>query len=376
MLKVVTRFVAALATIAIPVTAGPAHTGTAANLRPASQSFEAVASGNETVWPSWRFTHTITTLTLFGVDVVDRNTIWASGSPDTTGVVMRTVDRGRSWRDITPPGAEDLNFHDVEAFDRDHAVVLAAGPGERSRIYRTADGGATWHLAFQNHEPTAFYDCLAFFDHQRGLAVSDPIDGKFRILLTNDGGSTWRVAPTSGMPLAMTDEGAHATGTCPVTAGSRDAWLGTSLPGPRSRVFHSRDGGRTWTVASAPIPGDPSFGIASLAFRDRRHGLAVGGGVFMTGTAGVVAATADGGKTWSQVGTPTGFRSGIAWVPANTGKAVVTVGSTGSDFSTDSGRTWRQFDKTNLRGVNCLRHVTCWAVGTNGVAGELMLTRN
>src|SRR2546421_3451145 len=240
----------------------------------------AIAATAASPTPSWRFHQTATTSILFGVDVVDRNVVWASGGvTGTPGVVVRTVDGGRSWRDITPPGGGSLEFHDIEAFDRDHAVVLAVGEGLASRIYRTDDGGRSWRLAFQNLDSRAFYDCLAFFDQRHGLAVSDPVDGKFRILVTGDGGRTWHVAATRGMPPALPDEAAHATGTCLVTVGSRDAWLGTSTGvGTNSRVFHTRDGGRTWTVATTPIPGEPTFGIASLSFRDRRHGVAVGGG--------------------------------------------------------------------------------------------------
>jgi photosystem II stability/assembly factor-like uncharacterized protein len=179
------------------------------------------------------------------------------------------------------------------------------------------------------------------------------------------------------MPPALPGEAAHATGTCLVTVGSRDAWLGTSTGvGTNSRVFHTRDGGRTWTVATTPIPGEPTFGIASLSFRDRRHGVAVGGSSIASDAPSTVAVTADGGRTWSRAGSPAGFRITIAWVPTDTPESVVTVGPSGSDFSRDGGHTWRRFDQTLLLGVNCPRHVTCWAVGGNGVAADLALRRS
>jgi photosystem II stability/assembly factor-like uncharacterized protein len=335
------------------------------------------ANAKPTSSPSWRFMQTVTTSTLFGVDVVNRNVVWAAGGgPTTDGVVVRTVDGGQSWQDITPPGGAVRAFHDVEAFDRNHAVVLAVGQGQDSRIYRTDDGGASWQLAFENQELDAFYDCMAFFDDRRGLALSDPVDGKFRILATGDGGRTWRVAPTGGMPPAMTDEFAHASGTCLVTNGPLDAWFGTApAPGSNLRVFHTRDGGRTWMAVTTPIPAEPTFGITSLSFRDRQHGLAVSGGSLDTDAPSVVAGTADGGETWSRLGSPTGFRFGIAWVPTNTKDAAVAVGPTGSDFSTDGGLTWRLFDETYLLGVNC-QQLSCWAAGLNGIAAELTLTKS
>jgi photosystem II stability/assembly factor-like uncharacterized protein len=324
---------------------------------------------------SWRFVTTVTTSSLNGIDVVNREIVWAAGAFDvsvlgesqTPGVVVRTVDGGQSWQDVTPPGGQGFIFHDVEAFDRNHALALAVGLGTDSRIFRTDDGGASWKRVFENQEPDAFYDAIAFFDPEHGIAMSDPVAGKFRILATEDGGRTWQVAPTNGMPPALPTEFAHATGTCLVTNGPQDAWFGTS----NSRVFHTRDRGFTWSVVTTPIPGDPQqFGIASLAFWDTQHGLALGGGDPGTNAPSVVAVTADGGTTWSQGGSPAGFRISIS-VPTNDRDTAVVVGFTGSDFTTDGGHSWHLLDQGDLRGANCKLNVSCWAVGKNGMAAEL-----
>jgi hypothetical protein len=75
-----------------------------------------------------------TTSSLVGVSVANPQVVWASGSldvfldePPSPGVVLRTVDGGQSWQDVTPPGGEELHFHDIEAFDRNHALALAVG---------------------------------------------------------------------------------------------------------------------------------------------------------------------------------------------------------------------------------------------------------
>ena len=61
------------------------------------------------------------------------------------------------------------------------------------------------------------------------------------------------------------------------TRGTREAWFGTGGLGG-GRVFHSEDGGQTWSVAKTPIRHDSaSAGIFSLAFSDALHGVAVGG---------------------------------------------------------------------------------------------------
>lgn len=196
----------------------------------------------------------------------------------TGGTVLRTTDGGDTWRDVSPPGAGELEFRDIEAFDARRAVVLAIGEGEASRIYRTDDGGATWTESFRNTDARAFYDCLTFFDRRHGLAMSDPVDGKFRILSTGDGGRSWKVLPDAGMPAAQQGEaGFAASGQCLVSAGPSDVWLATG-GAARARVLHSADRGRTWTATDAPVPaGDPARGVFALAFRDAAHGLAVGG---------------------------------------------------------------------------------------------------
>src|SRR5947209_5383244 len=77
---------------------------------------------------------------LRGLSVVDANVVWASG---TKGTVLRTIDGGANWQKKVVPGAGDLDFRDIEAFDARRAVVLAIGEGEKSRIYKTVDGGET-----------------------------------------------------------------------------------------------------------------------------------------------------------------------------------------------------------------------------------------
>ncbi|MGW7681770.1 WD40/YVTN/BNR-like repeat-containing protein [Kribbella sp. NPDC054772] len=320
-----------------------------------------------TVTPSW-----------VGIDVVNRAVVWACGgfkAPDEDsgpGIVVRTDDGGDTWQDVTPPGAEHLAFHDLEAFDKNNALAVAVGPGDESRIYRTADGGQTWNLVFQNQDPAAFYDGIAFFDNNNGIAVSDPVNGKFRILNTHDAGQSWQVAPSNGMPPALATEGVRATGSSLVTKGPQDTWFGTVAEPDNSRVFHTNNRGHTWSVASTPIPGLPAeFGIASLAFWDTHHGLALGGGSPSTNRPSVAAATADGGATWTRVGSPDGFRTNMAPVPTSGSHTAVAVGFTGSDITTDGGHTWQLFDQTDLRGINCAGDAGCWAVGKDLMAAEL-----
>ncbi|AKH86149.1 oxidoreductase [Streptomyces sp. CNQ-509] len=321
--------------------------------------------------PGWELKETGSKARLRGLSAVSRDTAWVSGSG---GTVLRTTDGGRSWRDVSPPGTEALEFRDIEALGRRSAVALSIGPGEDSRIYRTDDAGATWTETFRNDHPGAFYDCVTFFAGGReGLALSDPVDGRFRILSTSDGGRSWKVLPDDGMPPAQPGDAAFAaSGQCLVSAGRSDAWFATG-GGATARVLHSADRGRTWTEAESGIPaGDPARGVFALAFRDARHGLAVGGD-FQPGNPSPDAAarTGDGGASWTDARKPPPeYRSGVAWLPHSRGAALA-VGPTGSDVTFDAGRTWHGFDSGSYDTVDCSADLGCWAAGEQGRVARL-----
>ncbi|MCQ8769427.1 WD40/YVTN/BNR-like repeat-containing protein [Streptomyces telluris] len=319
---------------------------------------------------AWESRHSGSDARFRGLAAVSRSTAWAAG---TKGTVLLTRDGGRSWRNVSPPGAGALEFRDVEAFDGRRAVVLAIGEGEASRVFRTDDGGSTWTETFRNTDPKAFYDCLTFFDPRHGIALGDPVDGRFRILATGDGGRSWRVLPGRGMPAALPGEAAFAaSGQCVVSSGRHDAWIATG-GAASSRVLHSADRGRTWTVAGTPVPaGDSARGVFGLAFRDRTHGLAVGGD-YRTGQPSerAAAVSGDGGTTWTAASRPPGsYRSGVAWLPHSRTTALA-VGPAGSDLTTDGGRTWRAFDTGSYDTVDCAADGGCWAAGEKGRIARL-----
>lgn len=312
---------------------------------------------------------------LRGVSAVSPSVAWASGD---RGTFLVTSDGGRSWRAGVVPGASELDFRDVDAFDAKTAYLLAIGPGEKSRIYKTTDGGRQWALQFTNSNPKAFFDAMAFWDREHGIAMSDPVDGRFLIIKTEDGGRTWRQMPAEGMPPALEGEGGFAaSGTCITVKGKSDVWFATG-GAAEARVFHSSDGGRTWTVTSTPIiSGRPPAGIFSIAFRDNRHGIIVGGDYEKQAEATRnVAVTDDGGRTWQLIGDekrPGGYRSCVAYVPGTVGPTLITVGPTGSDYSLDGGRSWTSLSATGFHSASFAGASRAgWAVGEKGLIAKYM----
>jgi photosystem II stability/assembly factor-like uncharacterized protein len=300
-----------------------------------------------------------TTASLRGVSAVDQKVAFASGSG---GTWLATKDGGATWRAAKVPGAEQLDFRAIHAVDEQTVYLLSIGTGDKSRIYKTADGGEHWLLLLTNPDVKGFLDELAFWDPLHGIVLGDPVDGEFAIFTTADGGKHW---DRQHAPPAAAAEGAFAANTSLAVMGTAEAWFGTGGTGG-ARVFHSQDGGKTWTVAATPIRNDAAAaGIFSLAFRDSRHGIAVGGDYSRFNEDGKnIAITSDGGLSWSEpAGRPHGFRSAVAWLESR--KAWVVTGTSGSDISTDGRNTWKNFDSGNFNALS-VAGKAAWAVGPRG----------
>ncbi|MCB1023631.1 MAG: glycosyl hydrolase, partial [Acidobacteria bacterium] len=277
----------------------------------------------------WQKQEVNTDASFRGLDVVSDKVVWASG---TGGTVVRTIDGGKNWDVIKVPGAEKLDFRDIEAFDANTAYILSIGNGESSRIYKTNDGGKNWNLQFKNSDEKAFFDSIAFWDKKNGMAQGDPVDGKFVLYHTTDG-ETWKPVGTDKMPGALEGEAAFAaSGTSIITHGKKGIFLITG--GTESRVFRSNDRGLTWTASdSRVLRGAPSKGAFGIAFGSKDIGIVVGGDYAEPEMrSGNVSYTSDGGKTWvTKLKIDRfGFRSGVTFINKDT---AIVVGTTGTDIT-------------------------------------------
>jgi photosystem II stability/assembly factor-like uncharacterized protein len=305
------------------------------------------------------------TAELRGLAVLDATHAWTSGAG---GAVLRTKD-GERWEKLTVPGGEALDFRDVEALDANAVVLMSAGIGDAARIYRSTDAGTTWTLVHTNPDKDGFYDAIAFWDAQNGIVMGDPVNGRFAVRVTGDGGATWAAPERLAMPEALPGEGAFAaSGTCLFALkGSGDAWFVTG--GAKvARVFHTKDRGRSWTVAETPAPaGNASSGLFSVAFLDGRRGFSAGGDYKQPAFAGLNGIrTDDGGATWTPAPlSATGFYSAV--VPVLTAKdELAAVGLAGEAVSHDAGRTWTRIGEISMNAVAFSDARTGWAVGPKG----------
>src|SRR5215472_1861897 len=315
----------------------------------------------------WSKVDVPTTASLRGLSVINQNVVWASG---TGGTVIKTIDGGKTWSVIVVPGAEKLDFRGIRAFDDKNALIMSSGPAEQgqAQIYRTRDGGQSWQQVFEEKRPGIFFDAIAFWDRRHGIVLSDPIDGHFALFRTDDGGTTWKQIPTAALPPSLPNEGAFAaSNSCLTVQGERNVWFATG--GAKvARVFRSSNRGKTWSVAETPMhPVNASSGIFSLAFWDKKEGVAVGGDYAHPESSDLpnVIITSDGGRSWrvGETTDPAGlYLSSVAALPRTDRVNFVTAGSSGMIFF--SGRQHKMVDES----LNSLAATgdpvsTVWAVG-------------
>lgn len=286
--------------------------------------------------------------------------IWASGS---NGVILRSTDDGKTWRQLNVPGGGELDFRDIEAFDAETAYVMSSGEGDKSRIYKTSDGGKNWRLEYSDKRPGFFLDALACESPIHCYGLSDPVDGKFVVLATDDG-EHWQELPRDRMPPALPGEGAFAaSGTALTLCEDGGIYFGTGVGA--ARIFRSTDHGRSWKAMATPIAFGASSGIFSVACEGRRDGLvAVGGDYKEPGQAKRVAIySEDCGETWQLAEQqPGGYRSAVGSFSYGDFAA---VGPNGTDISHDRGKHWKHTDALNLNALSFAGNQG-WAVGAKG----------
>jgi len=322
-----------------------------------------------------------TTNLLIAVSPVNSRVVWASGAGGTFTV---TTDGGRHWHAGVVPGAEALQFRDVQGVTARVAYLLSIGDNPTDfRIYKTTDGGNNWTMQFQNQNPNAFYDCFAFWTPRRGIAHSDSVNGVFPDLRTTNG-TTWQDI-SGNMPPALPGEFSFASsGTCVATQGGRNAWIATGGASV-ARILATRDGGDTWNAYDTPLLSSPSAGAFTVAFRDPWRGIVGGGDLDPNDPNNAATATSsDGGMTWTLTNHPpvTGAIFGLSYVNNGDGNdghqrrddddqggrpVVITADTGGAAWTPDEGNTWYSLTGVSgFWGVAFANAQAGWLVGRNG----------
>lgn len=285
-----------------------------------------------------------------------------------------TADAGQTWTPVAtplplfdlrnPPENGVAGFTDVDFTDADHGHAVTLG----DQIIATADGGKSWVVQptprpfevgvdWKDGAPAGWeYSAVSFVDPHHGFVVGN----QGLILATTDGGATWRY---QGNPLFHslrdvtfldTDLG-QAVGY--VIGRDEDAYL----------ALRTLDGGATWTYQRTGSPGDSNgpVNFDAVAFTDPRHAV-------VAGAHGRIFVTFDNGKTWRNRRSGTQERlNSVAFADRRRGLAVGTVEFQGELraqilATNDGGQSWQQRptpEAADLLEVTFADRTTAYVVG-------------
>jgi len=278
---------------------------------------------------------------------LDETTAWFVFNNAGSGVLYHTQDSGVNWTMTSVPfdGAR-LFFLDLNSGFA--LVSLGAGAGSHYyAIYQTADGGVTWTEVFA-HEPGEMKSLpeggskngITFIDLNNGwIGGAQPMTDFFYLYYTEDGGATWvqelglSVPPTYAGSMLDVEQPVFvdaSTGFLPVRAmnpplnpymfyrsedyGVTWTYKGAIMNGKAvdfisinevwaagpNELFHSMDGGETWTAELASgIPAGEFF--MKLDFVGSQHGWALTTPDESTWEPLKLFRTTDYGVNWTQL---------------------------------------------------------------------------
>jgi len=223
--------------------------------------------------------------------------------------VVRTNDGGVTWYNVTPPDVTETGYGvNVFFLDPNHAWMLKQDNENYPNsgfLHRTADGGITWTTVTVPFSSAH----LQFIDRDLGWALADLGVGAgsnaVAVYQTEDGGATWESTYTNdpNLPNAADSLPLGGLKSGIVARDMETAWVSgvTYAPG-EIYLYRSDDGGRTWMRVTVPMPqGAEAFELGIDA--DQMKFTSAADGFFAVRMAGeamqtILYATNDGGETW------------------------------------------------------------------------------
>lgn len=298
--------------------------------------------------------HSVSSQSLDTVQFLSASQGYALGGPSTqysSYSLLATTDGGQSWNTLPIGPVQQACFFSAT----DGIAVPQTAYGGTLTLERTVDGGAQWkpELTVKNGFPAQFActpDGSAWLVADGGSGMSQTSYSVFR---SGDQGLTWSAvlavstagagpAPgntqgatpgpgSSPGPIAVTDrENAIMVGVCEACGGSGTASLD-----------HTSDGGRTWQIASRPIPAPSAFGLVLDMLTPQDGWLLSNAGLAAQSE---IQGTTDGGATWHTLltaGAPTPTTA-IAFINAKLGYG---IGRTADPLAVvrteDGGKSWQ-----------------------------------
>ena len=306
------------------------------------------------------------------IDLVNGNAYFAAEG----GMIYAFYKNGNFL--ITPNTFFGEATPDFRAVSHSKNYLYALAIASPARLYQIEldkkEGLKNPKLVYSEEGKNVFYDAINFFDDNNGIAMGDPTSDCLSILLTNDGGNSWHKINCDKLPKTISGEAAFAASNTNIAIVGDEAWIISG--GMQSRVFHTKDKGKTWSVNQTPLVyGKESTGGYSIAFADAKNGIICGGDYTNKElNTKNKAITNDGGQTWKLVanGQLPGYISCVQYVPNTQGKELFAVSTEGIYFSNDSGNSWVKVSNEGYYTIKFVDKNSAWLAG-NGKIAKMVL---
>ena len=290
--------------------------------------------------PNSRFDGTLFDVAASGAAAIALGTEFSNSGGEASVSILRTGDGGR-WNVTKRSGAP---FVAVDMTGPSTAVATTAD----GATFSSNDGGATWSPRGVmprrgDTDESMGVTGLEMFDSNVGYAC-----GALGVYRTTDGAASW----TNVSPTLPTDDEGFPIGWLPAfsaveAVSATEAWVTVASDYDNPVLYHTYNGGSSWTRTTLPAGGLTQFDLEAVAFGDANHGCAVG--MAYDGNLRAVAyTTSNGGSSWSRTYSVPGHR--IEDVAFSTPTGCVAVGSVyrGENSvyvvlrSTDGGAHWTE----------------------------------
>ena len=236
---------------------------------------------------NWETKIQFASYSLDAVELLPNDKAYAVGS-QTSGdlvvnAVLRSDDAGASWAPVDLP-AHDEALVDGAFIDVGRGAVLA----EDYTLFALADGGPDW--AQRSVPLSGEATTLAYFNDRMLVALgSDNRNYAAQVAVSFNEGDSWRNLSFGDSTYAL--EAVHFLD-------SLTGWVGGAhRRGLEPVVYHTTDGGTSWTEQRLPNT-DGEFGtVNGIYFTDALNGRAVLTSLYHVGYSYI---TSDGGQTWQE----------------------------------------------------------------------------
>lgn len=297
--------------------------------------------------------------------LTDENYLWYAGDNGNYGKINIANSEVTKYKIFT-----DIKINEIRSIaqTKDHIFLLTVG--NPANIYKITKLDNIQQIVYTEIDENVFYDSIQFKDELNGMAMGDPTSNCLSVIITNDGGNNWKKISCDDLPKTVQGEAAFAASNTNLIHKKSKTFMVSG--GKKSRLFTSKDFGKSWEVYNTPIiQGEEMTGIFSTDFYNDKIGFVTGGNYMKPNDNSMnKAITFDGGKTWKLVSNGKGFGYGscIQFVPESKGRALVSVGANGIHFSNDYGNSWIQInDDAELYTIRFFNSSVAYAAGRNKI---------